>query len=240
MAGESILLTMKKAVDAVCRDFLQYDPQILLFSQIIQLISQGKTIVKREGLKNGAWVTVKGRQNMRWMEGEEIATYLSETLSEATLDATMLSSICAMVFQTRACPDVHPETGEISIRIETGMEDFFCRQCGQCCTLLDYEKELTADDVALWEKLGRKDILKWVRFLKREDGKTEYRIWTIPGTSRLADTCPFLKKSPPENCWKCLIQDVKPKICRQYPASRKHAFMTGCQGFKKPSRTIKV
>ncbi len=233
MARESILLTMKEAVDAVCRDFLQYDPQILLFSQIIQLISKGRIIVKREALKNGAWLTVKGRQNMRWMEGEEMAEYLCEIFPDAGLDAAMLSTSCSMVFHTRATSSVDPDTHQPAIRIETGMEDFFCRQCGQCCTLLDYEKELTADDVSLWEKMERKDLLKWVRFLKKEDGKTEYRIWTIPGTASLAKICPFLEKSSFENRWKCLIQDVKPGICRQYPASRKHAFMTGCTGFKK-------
>ena len=233
VAGESVLLSIREAVEAVCKDFLQYEPQILLFSQVIQEVTKGRTIVKREGRKNGGWVTVEGRQNMHWMEGEEMAEYLCNALPNADLDPTMLSSICAMVFHTRACPAVHPDSGQPAIRIETGMENFVCRQCGQCCVSLDYHGELTTDDVALWKKLGRDDILKWVRTVKMEDERGHYRIWTIPGTTRLADVCPFLKKEPSENHWRCLIQDVKPRICRQYPASRKHASMTGCRGFEK-------
>ncbi len=57
VAGESVLLSLKEAVEAVCKDFQQYPPQILLFSQVIQELTKGKTIVKREGQKNGAWVT---------------------------------------------------------------------------------------------------------------------------------------------------------------------------------------
>ena len=232
MAGVSVHLTIKEAVEAICRDFKQYPPQILLFSQVIQELTDGRTIVKREGGRNGAWITVEGRPNMRWMEGEEIVEYSCDALRNADLDLTTLSSICAMVFHTRASLGIHPETGEPAIEIETGMKDFACRQCGHCCVSLDYHGELAADDVALWKKLGRDDILKWVRNFKKEDGGTGYRIWTIPDTTRLAEVCPFLQKAASENCWRCLIQDVKPRICRQYPASRKHAFMTGCQGFE--------
>ena len=232
VAGESVFLTVREAVEAVCEDFKQYSPQILLFSQVIQELSQGRTIVKREGRKNGAWVSVGGRPNMRWMEGEEMAEYLCDLLLNTDLDHAILSSICAMVFHTRASLAVHPDTGHPAIRIETGMEDFACRQCGQCCLSLDYHGELTAHDVALWKDLGRDDILKWVHISKRKDGGTEYRIWTIPGTTRVADVCPFLNKVSTENRWECLIQEIKPGICRQYPASRKHAFMTGCRGFE--------
>ncbi len=60
VARESVLLSLKEAVEAVCKDFQQYPPQILLFSQVIQELTQAKTIVKREGQKNGVWVTVEG------------------------------------------------------------------------------------------------------------------------------------------------------------------------------------
>jgi Fe-S-cluster containining protein len=119
----------------------------------------------------------------------------------------------------------------MGVRIETGMEDFSCRQCGGCCTSLDYHHELTEEDVAQWERLGRTDILKWVRRIEGEGRHKAYRIWTVPGTTRLADVCPFLKKIPSENRWECLIHDVKPAICRQYPLTRKHGIMTGCPGF---------
>ena len=228
---DSIFLSNEQALESVCIDFRRYDPQIILFCQIIRLVSGDTVVVKREGQRNGVWISVQGRRNMRWMEGPEMVEYLCAAIKEADLDSQLVSSICARVFHTRAYEERDPETGQKGIRIETGMEDFSCRQCGQCCRSLDYHNELTAEDVVWWEKLGRTDILKWVRVIEREDHETAYRIWTIPGTTRLAEECPFLKKIPAENRWGCLIHDVKPGICRQYPLSKKHAIMTGCPGF---------
>jgi len=37
---ESLFLTREEALEAICRDFRQYDPQIILFFQIIRLISE--------------------------------------------------------------------------------------------------------------------------------------------------------------------------------------------------------
>jgi Fe-S-cluster containining protein len=169
---------------------------------------------------------------MRWMDGPDMVEHLCETLRSQALDAALLASICARAFQTRAYRDVDAATGQEGVRIETGMEDFVCQQCGQCCVSLDYHNEATAEDVARWEAQGRQDILKWVGVCKGPDENRSYRIWTIPGMSELADTCPFLEHRSWENRWVCLIHDAKPGICRQYPATRKHAEMTGCPGFK--------
>ena len=123
-------------------------------------------------------------------------------------------------------------TGQPGIRVLTGMEDFACHQCGKCCQRLDYHNEITADDVAYWKQAGRSEILDWVGTFQKNDREALYRIWIKPGTRTFAETCPFLKKKPHENRWICLIHDVKPQICRQYPVSRKHAIMTGCPGFE--------
>jgi len=228
---DSMFLSREEAVEAVCLDFRRYDPQIILFCQIIRLVSSGRVVVRREARKNGVWISVPGSQNMRWMEGPELVEYVCAEMKGTDLDPRLLPSICARVFQTRAWEDRDPETGQQGVWIETGMEDFSCRQCGQCCRSLDYHGELTAEDVAIWEKLGRTDILKWVRVVAEEGRERSYRIWTLPGTTQLADVCPFLKKVPSENRWGCSIHDVKPAICRQYPLTRKHAIMTGCRGF---------
>jgi len=230
---ESLFLNREEAVEAVCRDFRQYPPQIRVFCQIIRLISRGHIVTKREVQKNGAWISVPGSQNMRWMDGPEMVEYVCESLKARAPSVELLASICARVFHTRASTAVDAETGKEGVRIETGMEDFVCQQCGQCCLSLDYHKEITAEDVDRWEALGRQDILDWVGVFKGPDGKTSYRIWTIPGTSDLSDVCPFLERRSWENRWVCRIHDAKPEICRQYPASRKHAEMTGCPGFKK-------
>jgi Fe-S-cluster containining protein len=229
---DTLFLTRKEALEAICRDFRQYDPQIMLFCQIIRLISGGDIVAKRQEQKNGAWISLPGHRNMRWMGGAEMVEYLCESL-EADLSLPVVASICARVFQTRTHVKADSATGQEGISIETGMEDFACRQCGQCCRTLDYHGEVIEEDVALWQELGRSDILRWVGVFKGESNKKSYRIWTTPGTKELAEGCPFLKKISSENRSVCLIQDVKPGICRQYPSSRKHAVMTGCPGFKK-------
>jgi Fe-S-cluster containining protein len=228
---DSIYLSVGEALKAVCIDFRRYEPQILLLCQIIRLVSGGDVAVKREGGKSGAWISIQGRSNMRWMPGPELVEYACRAVEGVDRDPRLVASICARVFHTRAWEERDPETGQMEVRIETGMEDFSCKQCGQCCTSLDYHHELTEEDIVYWERLGRTDILKWVRRLEGRGGRPAYRIWTVPGTTRLAEVCPFLKKIPSENRCECLIHDVKPAICRQYPLSKKHGIMTGCPGF---------
>lgn len=236
MRRDSIFLSIDEALAAVCTDLRRYDPQIGLLCQIIRLVSGGTVVVEREGQKSGAWIRMQGRPNMRWMEGPDLVEYACAAVKGSDWDSRLVSSICARAFHTRTLEEMDRETGQIGVRIETGMEGFSCRQCGRCCTSLDYHDELIEEDVARWERLGRIDILKWVRIIEREGEVRQYRIWTIPGTTRLADSCPFLKKISSENRWDCLIHDVKPAICRQYPLSRKHGLMTGCPGFD-PKKT---
>jgi Fe-S-cluster containining protein len=228
---DHIFLSTDEALDAVCRDFRQYEPQILLFSEIIRVLSKGNMVAKREMGKDGLWINQTGRRNMRWFEGSELIETLCDILSESSPDPELLSAVCTRVFQTRSFAAEDPATGRPGICILTGMEDFYCHQCGRCCQTLDYRNEITAADVAGWKKLGRTDILDWVGVFQRDDHETVYRIWMKPGTREFAETCPFLQKQQAENRWSCRIHDVKPQICRNYPVSRKHAFMTGCQGF---------
>jgi Fe-S-cluster containining protein len=228
---DSIFLTRDEAIDAVCQDFRQYEPQILLFSEVIRVLSKGDMVVTREMGKEGLWINQTGRRNMRWLEGSELIDTLCDILFKNNPDSVLLSAVCARVFQTTAFPAEDPVTGRSGIRVLTGMEGFQCHQCGRCCRTLDYRNEITNEDVSCWERLGRTDILDWVGVFQRDDRETVYRIWMKPGTREFAETCPFLQKLPAENRWICRIHDVKPWICRQYPVSRKHAVMTGCPGF---------
>jgi Fe-S-cluster containining protein len=163
---------------------------------------------------------------------------MCEIVLKANRNPEMLSAICRRVFQTRAYPAQDSVSGQSGIRILTGMEDFHCRQCGKCCQTLDYQNEITKEDVRHWKRLDRTDILDWVGVFQRGNQDEVYRIWMKPGTREFAATCPFLKKQPAENRWICRIHDVKPRICRQYPVSRKHAVMTGCPGFQKTTKSV--
>jgi Fe-S-cluster containining protein len=228
---DHVFLTTDEALNAVCRDFRQYGPQILLFSEIIRVLSKGDMVAKRAVGKDGLWINQTGHGNMRWFEGSELVEILCEIVIKSRPDPLLLSAVCARVFQTRAFPAEDAASGRPGIRILTGMEDFFCRQCGRCCQTLNYRNEITAEDVAVWEKLARNDILDWVGVFQRDGCRTAYRMWIKPGTREFAEVCPFLQKKPAENRWICRIHDVKPQICRNYPVSRKHAVMTGCSGF---------
>lgn len=236
MKTESVFLTLDQAVEAVCVDFRQYGPQLLLFCEVLRLISAGKTRLRPDTRKKGVWISVCGRKNMRWLEGGDLVAHLCGALARARLDPAKLAAVCARVFQTRAFPAVAPETGRAGVRIETGMHAFSCRQCGRCCRFLDYRNEVSAADVAHWQAMGRSDILHWVGVYRRKGAQPVYRIWVDPATGRAAAMCPFLTSDPPGKRWVCRIHDAKPEICRQYPTSRKHARMTGCPGFDSPPR----
>ncbi len=233
MDKDTIFLTTSQALDAICIDFRQYDPQTMLFCGVIRLISGDSIHLKREPPKNGAWVNRSGSAKMKWLTGNELIEFMCRAVRKTRWDPQLLAAVCGRVFQTRAVPAEAPRTGEPGIRIETNMAGYTCRQCGRCCRILDYHDEVTAEDVARWKALQREDILKWVQAKKIKDHDTAYRIWIEPDTGRVADPCPFLKQDPTRNRWECRIHEVKPAICRHYPISRKHAVMTGCRGFEK-------
>jgi len=229
---DSIFLTIEQAIEAVCLDFQQYAPQVLLFNEIISVLAKGDVIARREMGKNGIWIRRTGEQKMRWLEGPQLVDSMCDILTDSRPDPMVLAAVCARVFQTRAFPDKDPISNQTGIRVLTGMEGFACHQCGKCCQKLDYHNEITSDDVAYWKHTDRSDILEWVGAFENDGQETIYRIWMKPGTRTLAESCPFLQKKPHENAWVCRIHDVKPRICRDYPVSRKHAVMTGCPGFE--------
>lgn len=160
-----------------------------------------------------------------------VCDLLSRELGGYAADAVMLARACEVVFggEARAAPG--GEDGAVpGILLFTGMEEFACTRCGQCCLTLDFHGECTAADVAAWERAGRDDILAWVR---REPGPygESRRIWVRPGTELYAESCPWLWRVPGDTAFYCAINDVKPEVCRSYPGLRKHALLTGCRGF---------
>ena len=111
--------------------------------------------------------------------------------------------------------------------------NFHCKQCGYCClNLLEaYYTSFHPDDIELWRKEKRHDILAWVVVTETDNPYDRYHGWISPITGEHVERCPWLRKLPDQNKYICRIQDVKPKHCREYPTSRKHAEDTGCKGF---------
>lgn len=110
---------------------------------------------------------------------------------------------------------------------------FHCKQCGNCCLNLSDAFATSADpgDIALWEREGRDDILERIVFIPIGPHQSIADLWFNPRTGDEAVRCPWLRKLPRKNQYSCRIHDVKPKHCREYPKSRKHAEETGCKGF---------
>ena len=227
----AIFLTPKEAVAAIHSDFRQYEPQTGLLCDLYPVVMGADAVAVEDADPRRVWIKQAARGPMRLVTCDELADTLFERLTSGSGSMDRLADLCARVFGEPVSAGFDRETRATGVWIETGMEGYVCRQCGQCCRALDYHRECTPEDYNRWQSLGRDDILRWVRRIPVPGGTAAYRIWVAPGTEQPADECPFLKNEPGTVRYYCGIHDVKPEICRQYPFTRKHARMTGCPGF---------
>ena len=100
-----------------------------------------------------------------------------------------------------------------------------------CQNLDGYRTTIYEEDVELWEREGRWDIIEWVECYEDENGVLVNEIWFNPKTREEVTRCPWLRKRRNKNQYYCRIHDVKPTHCREYPLSVKHARFTDCPGF---------
>ncbi len=226
----TVFLARSEAVEAVCLDLLQYRPQPIMYGRLSRLVLGEDRVVSDDRDRGGIWLKDSPRGKPRLAPFEDMAEYLCEELKKSDPPLETLAEICGCVFQEKAWVREGEPGEKDGIVLKTGEEKFECRQCGHCCTLLDYRDELTEEDCRLWEKLGRTDIMERVKVFRNRD-EIGYAIWMDPATGLLSDGCPWLSKDSERNRCACLIYDVRPRVCRQYPGTRKHARMTGCPGF---------
>ncbi len=230
---DTVFLTRKEAIDAVRLDLKNYPPQPILLRRLAHLVFGDDRIVSEDSRQGGLWVRPAGKRKAVLLHCEALPESILAELGSQSIPLKTLVAVCGCVFQEKARPKTG-EGGEAGgVILETGVENFKCRQCGRCCRVLDYHRELTMEDYRLWQELGRKDILKRVKVIRRKAEIVGFRIWMDPATKEILPTCPWLKKDSEHNRYFCLIHDVRPRICRQYPGTRKHARMTGCQGFER-------
>ncbi|WP_461209499.1 YkgJ family cysteine cluster protein [Desulfocurvus sp. DL9XJH121] len=202
---DQMFLTDSEAREAVRLDFASYGPQPKLYAAVLDAL---------------------GRPPAQ----DSLLERALEALDERSPAGEELAGLCSLVFEAsvRAGTD---GAGRAGVFVCTGLGSFACTRCGRCCVALDFHRECTAEDVALWRAAGREDILAWVGEKRGPDGGPQYRIWKRPGTPFYAESCPWLRRVPGDRAFVCTIQDVKPEICRSYPGTAKHARMTGCPGF---------
>jgi Fe-S-cluster containining protein len=234
----TIFLNYAEALRAIQNDLEQYPPQPLLLRHLAQLILGEKSLISENKHRTGLWIAAGEKGKCRLITYDQMPEHLCSVLSNKQLSYDVLAKICGCVFQERAYTGVQFSGKEKGIWVETGMEDFKCLQCGQCCRFLDYHKELNHEDYFFWQSLGRADIMKRVGVIKRAGEIVAYRMWIDPVTNQISEGCPWLIRDSENNRYICRIHDVRPKICRQYPGSRKHARMTGCNAFN--LRSIKT
>lgn len=230
-----IFLNYAEALRAIRFDLEQYDPQPILLRQLAQLIFSDDMVFSQDKQKSGLWIKLNHRKKFRLVQYDQLPAYLCTFLEDRQPPLEQLAKICGCVFQEHSYPGSQLSGKVQGIFVETGLENFKCRQCGQCCRFLEYHRELTHEDYLLWQRLERNDILERVKVLREKGRIVAYRIWIDPVTHRTADCCPWLTRDSEHNRYICQIYDVRPDICRQYPGSRKHARMTGCRSFSKSS-----
>lgn len=231
-----IFMTKTQALNAIAFDFQQYDNQSLLLCRLAPLILDHGCQVIDKGDYFSLGVTQAGDKNKHQNylpEGiakDNLIFYFIHALETKKYPLQVLADICSLTFQTRTCVGKSAESRRQGIWIEHNMEQFICRQCGECCKNLAYENDCTKEDYLVWQELERQDILDQVLVIKNKGNPDRYRIWVNPATGTLFRTCPWLLPQPHTNKYLCRIQEAKPEICRQYPFTSKHAKMTGCLG----------
>ena len=230
--NHTIFLNFTETLRAIRSDLKQYRPQPLLLRHIAQLILGEKILVSEDKSRTGLWVGTDKKCKYRMIPYDRLPDYLCSLMERTPPPVEMLAKICGCVFQERAYAGYRNCEGEEGIFIETGMDDFSCLQCGRCCRLLDYHKELTHEDYLLWKSLGRTDIMERVGLIRKSGEIVAYVIWIDPVTRQVSEKCPWLKKDSENNRYLCRIYEVRPEICRQYPGTGKHGQMTGCSAFK--------
>ena len=108
---------------------------------------------------------------------------------------------------------------------------FECARCGKCCKIRDaYCTSGDPDDIERWRAEGREDILAWVEMISTGHEIIGYDLWVDPETGEDVDSCHWYDEDPATGESICLIQDTKPKHCREFPKSWSHAIKFNCEG----------
>lgn len=121
-------------------------------------------------------------------------------------------------------------------------KDFKCKQSGKCCTMHDDVKEitLTTRDYERIVDSGRLDVLEYIKSIPIGEENHIHDGWFSPKTGMEVTRCPWLRKLPNKNKYKCRIYEVRPDVCRNYPklGQRESAIKIGCLGWNHLEKNI--
>lgn len=222
-------LSFDQAIDEILNDFQVDANQNHLFAEVYAFIAGGEAAAGEKecppfGIKYpGIWYQPSVLEKRVFYSLQDFAELLAQAFKIEHPDRHEICKIYSMVMGVQAYVGPGP-LGDAGIWFETEMENFGCIQCGHCCLNLNdsYCTSAHEEDILRWKEEGRLDILEYVM---------AGDLWVSPRTGRDVDRCPWLRKLPKKNKYICKIHDTKPKHCREYPKSKKHALKTGCKGF---------
>lgn len=104
-------------------------------------------------------------------------------------------------------------------RLSVDRKDFKCQRCGRCCKELQGSLYLTENEVKGWKKhivksnYGKFSAISFADILPTGTADLFFH----PIEERELFRCPFLRKLPGEDKYKCLVQRIKPQICQDFP-----------------------
>jgi Fe-S-cluster containining protein len=116
-------------------------------------------------------------------------------------------------------------------------EGFICKHCGNCCT--NYSDAvgpfLTNKEVErLRSFYASFNIMDYLEALHLPSGKfVGFDAWFSPVTGEELHRCPWLRKLPNKEEYKCRIHEAKPEKCFNFPQidQKESALEHGCQGW---------
>lgn len=98
-----------------------------------------------------------------------------------------------------------------------------CNGCGKCCLKYGGNSGLgCASERDIVRLEDRPDVLSWIP-------QSLLDLWVSPTTGEEANRCPWLRKLPKKDSYKCRIHDVRPDVCRGYPVSIEQMKEDGCE-----------
>ncbi|MBU2644587.1 YkgJ family cysteine cluster protein [bacterium] len=114
-------------------------------------------------------------------------------------------------------------------------EGFLCKQCGNCCKIYYDVKEIsfTYRDFERFDKSGRQDIIDYIVAIPVGRERYLYEGWFSPTTGDEVERCPWLRKLPHKDAYKCRIYELRPDVCRKYPRpeEKEKVIGDGCRGW---------
>jgi Fe-S-cluster containining protein len=110
------------------------------------------------------------------------------------------------------------EENQLSLKVF----EFKCQRCGNCCkNISETSFHLTPEEVEKWKNVivksnfGTRPAIDFVSVFSSGYGD----IFISPITRDELIRCPFLRKLPKQNKYKCLIYDspIRPQVCKDFP-----------------------